>query len=118
MAVARQPRTLAFSQAACLQALLFTLTATAVLAAYDGSLFAWHPILMTLAFPLFSFSAANVMRSRGLGAHSRHVWLQMGAGVCAVGGVVVMYRVKESKGGERTSCNHAFWFYKSFLPSG
>jgi hypothetical protein len=80
MAMARKPRTLAFTQAACLQALLFTLTATAVLAAYDGSLFAWHPILMTLAFPLLSFSAANVMRSRGLGAHSTHVWLQMGAG--------------------------------------
>ena len=77
--------------------LLVSLTATSVYAAYDGSLFAWHPILMTLSVAT-SFTAANVMKSKGMKWHAVHSTLQMLATWCMVGGMVVMWRVKEEKG--------------------
>lgn len=82
-----------------LQLLLASLASTSLYAAYDGSLFAWHPILMTLAMAS-SFSAANAMRSMGMKWHAVHSTLQMVAVWCMVGGMVVMWRVKEEKGGE------------------
>ena len=80
-----------------LQLLLASLTCTSLYAAYDGSLFAWHPILMTLSVAT-SFSAANVMRSRGMKSQVVHSTLNMIAVWCMVGGMVVMWRVKEEKG--------------------
>jgi hypothetical protein len=80
-----------------LELLLASLTGTSMYAAYDGSLFAWHPILMTLSIAV-SFSAANVMKTKGVKWHAVHSTLQMVAVWCMVGGVVVMWRVKEEKG--------------------
>jgi hypothetical protein len=45
---------------------------------------------------------APTTKARGFGGkHALHSFLQMVAVWCMVGGVVVMYRVKEEKGGER-----------------
>ena len=82
------------------QGLIFCLTATSIYAAVtpETPLFAWHPVLMTLAFPCLSLSAVNAMRQRRLKAHNLHQLLQLAAMVCAIAGMVVMYFVKESKG--------------------
>jgi len=45
---------------------------------------------------------APTTKARGFGGkHALHSFLQMVAVWCMVGGVVVIYRVKEEKGGER-----------------
>lgn len=88
------------TRAAALQLLVCALVATSVSAAYDGSLFSWHPILMSVSVAA-SLSAMNAMKAHGLRAHAAHSSLQMVAVWCMIGGLIVMYRVKEEKGGDR-----------------
>ena len=81
------------------QALIVSLGITSAYAAWDGSLFAWHPTLMTLGL-CASLSGSAWMKARGVRWHAFHSSLQMMAVYSMVGGAVVMYRVKELNGGD------------------
>lgn len=91
---------------------------TLVVAMYNGTLFAWHPILMSIGFlGAMAEGAITALKFRGLEGPPRaaaimtHFWIQLLAVAAVSGGFWAIY---QNKVGHQAS-NKAFCLYNLYL---